>query len=107
MNGTNEMNFDDYSLSGLRELADQVGRRISQLEHAAVDDARRQVEAIARSVGMPLAELIGSSVRQGRVGRHRYVNPEDPGQEWSGLGRKPKWVAQWLENGKPLEGLRA
>lgn len=67
------------------------------------DDARRQLETIAHSVRVPLADLLGRAERKGRVGRYRYVNPADPPAESNGLGRKPKCAVRWIEAGKSLE----
>ena len=37
----------------------------------------------------------------------RYVNPADPGQTWSGRGRRPRWVTEQIGAGKSLEDLLA
>jgi DNA-binding protein H-NS len=36
-----------------------------------------------------------------------YRHPEDPNTTWSGKGRKPRWILEWIESGKPVEELRA
>jgi ParB/RepB/Spo0J family partition protein len=36
----------------------------------------------------------------------RYRNPQDPGQAWTGRGRQPKWVSDWIGAGKSLETLQ-
>jgi len=33
-------------------------------------------------------------------------HPEDPDVTWSGRGRKPAWIVEWIERGKPIEDLR-
>jgi DNA-binding protein H-NS len=36
----------------------------------------------------------------------RYQHPENPEQQWSGRGRQPRWVKEYLEKpGKTLESL--
>lgn len=35
-----------------------------------------------------------------------YQHPEDPSVTWSGRGRKPSWIIEWIESGKPIEELR-
>ena len=35
-----------------------------------------------------------------------YQHPEDPNTTWSGKGRKPGWIIEWMESGKPVEELR-
>lgn len=36
----------------------------------------------------------------------RYRHPGSPMQTWTGRGRQPKWVRDWLEDGKTLESLQ-
>jgi DNA-binding protein H-NS len=35
-----------------------------------------------------------------------YQHPENPNTTWSGRGRKPGWILEWIESGKPVEELR-
>ena len=37
----------------------------------------------------------------------KYRNPAKPEQGWSGHGRRPQWVLDWLAQGKPIEELVA
>ena len=63
---------------------------------------------IAQRAGIPLKDILGA---QGKVksakGTIIYVHPDDAALGWSGRGRQPGWIKQWLESGKPLEDLRA
>lgn len=35
-----------------------------------------------------------------------YRNPGQPAQTWTGRGKPPRWVTEWVAGGKPLESLR-
>ena len=35
-----------------------------------------------------------------------FRNPDDPGQAWTGRGKPPRWVTEWVVGGKSLESLR-
>lgn len=35
----------------------------------------------------------------------RYRNPSDPAQAWTGRGKPPRWVTEWIEGGKSLDAL--
>lgn len=37
----------------------------------------------------------------------RYRHPNIPGLTWTGKGRKPQWVADWISAGKPLADIEA
>lgn len=95
----------NYSLAELRLLSADVARKMSAIEQTMMDNARRRIEQIALEVGMPLEELLAKP-RKGRSPATIYVNPDDDTQIWTGRGRKPAWLAAWLECGITLEELR-
>jgi ParB/RepB/Spo0J family partition protein len=36
----------------------------------------------------------------------RYRHPNNPAQAWTGRGRQPKWVSEWVASGKSLDALQ-
>jgi hypothetical protein len=40
------------------------------------------------------------------VRSRRYRHPDNASQQWTGRGRQPKWVKEWVEGGKSLDKLR-
>jgi ParB/RepB/Spo0J family partition protein len=36
----------------------------------------------------------------------QYRNPSDPMQAWTGRGKQPKWVSEWVQSGKSLDSLQ-
>jgi DNA-binding protein H-NS len=36
----------------------------------------------------------------------RYRHPDNADNQWTGRGRQPKWVKEWVESGKSLDKLR-
>lgn len=95
------------SASDLRNLQEQIKRELKQRESHDLAKAREQIHAIAQSVGVPLKELIGNGVRvkTGSVAP-RFRNPADTSQLWTGRGRQPKWVKEWVDAGKSIDLLR-
>jgi DNA-binding protein H-NS len=74
-------------------------------------EARRKIRELAEVHGIDLAKLApGAAQKRTRVktkkNPEKYRNPYDQFKTWSGIGRKPKWVEEWLAAGKPLEDLR-
>ena len=103
------MDLSGLSLADLRTLHEQLKQEISKREHQEVAKAREQIIAIAQSVGIPLKDLINSpaSPREGNgVVSARYRHPSDKSLRWSGRGRQPKWIKDWVESGQPLDALR-
>lgn len=57
----------------------------------------------------PVTRAQGSATVTGRVvtvPSGRYRNPRDNSQEWLGRGKRPRWLAELLEDGFTLEQLR-
>ena len=107
------MDLSNLSLGDLRNLQEQIKQEMKKREHQEVQKAREQILAIAQSVGVPLKDLINTSGRGAKSAGAgagsvavRYRNPDDASQQWTGRGRQPKWVKEWVEGGKSLDQLR-
>jgi DNA-binding protein H-NS len=106
------MDLSNMSLGDLRNLQEQIKQEMKQREQQEVQKAREQIMAIAQSVGVPLKDLIATGGRGAKAGTKsgsvavRYRNPDDESQQWTGRGRQPKWVKEWVEGGKSLDKLR-
>ena len=100
------------SLTDLRALQEQIKQEIKRREHDDVIKAREQIMAIAHSVGMPLKELMALHGRAAKTGAVvakvavRYRHPVDASLQWTGRGRQPKWVQEWLASDHPLDALK-
>lgn len=69
-----------------------------------MEKARAQILAIAHSVGVPVKDLMATGVRaKTRTVAAKYCNPNNASQQWTGRGRQPKWVKEWLDSGKSLD----
>ncbi len=101
------MDLSNMSVADLRNLQEKIQKEMKKREQQDLMKAREQILAIAQSVGMPLKELIGSGIRA-KTGTVpvRYRHPEQTSLQWTGRGRQPKWIKQWVENGKSLDLLR-
>lgn len=85
-----------------------------QLKQWAAEKERRQKEARAAGLkrvrhdvqqfGFTQEEVFGG----GKAPSKLYRNPADPyGKGWTGKGRKPQWLQNWLDSGKTLDDLPA
>ena len=101
------MDLSNMSLGDLRNLQDKIKQEMKQREQQEVQKAREQILAIAQKVGVPLRELVGTSTR-GKTGTVavRYRHPSNSSQQWTGRGRQPKWVKEWVDSGKSMDALR-
>jgi DNA-binding protein H-NS len=103
------MDLSNLSAAELRQLQERVKQELKRRESQDQAKAREEILAIARSVGLPLHELVGNAAGRGKKTgpvAPRYRNPADASQQWTGRGRQPQWVKQWLDAGKDIAGLK-
>lgn len=101
------MDLSSMSLAQLRELDEQVKAQMQKTEKRARDQAIEQIYSIANSVGLPLKSLLGSATGKKGPAPIKYRDPTNDKRAWSGRGRQPQWVKDWVEGGKSLDQLRA
>ncbi|GAB2850506.1 H-NS histone family protein [Pseudoduganella ginsengisoli] len=102
------MDLSNMSTAQLRQLQEQLKKELTQRETQERAQAIEKILAIAKSVGATVEELVaGAKLKApGAEVAPRYRNPADAGQQWTGRGRQPKWVKDWVEAGNDIEGLR-
>jgi DNA-binding protein H-NS len=101
------MDLSNLSANDLRNLQEQVKRELKKRETQDLQKAKDEIFAIAQRVGLPLKDLIATNPRgQGGTVAARFRNPDDAGQQWTGRGRQPKWVKEWVDAGKSIDELR-
>jgi DNA-binding protein H-NS len=102
------MDLSKLNLAELKDLQAQVGVELKNREKSEVEKARNDIEAIAKSLGISLKDLLVASGTKGKVTKPsgkvaaQYRNPQDASQEWTGRGRQPGWVKELLASGKNL-----
>lgn len=101
------MDLSTMTMLELRKLEDNVKQELNSREREDLNKAREQIMAIAQQAGIPLKQLIldGLQPRTGKVAV-RYRHPDNAAQQWTGRGRQPLWVKQWVESGKSIDLLR-
>lgn len=118
------MDISSLSLSELKRLKTRIEAEISRRTDTAKRDLIKKMQKMASEAGVSLEDLLGqpaakpATVKAGRSGKPakpagkgkkvaaQYRHPADASLEWTGRGRKPLWVAKWLEENKSLDGLK-
>lgn len=102
------IDLSQHTLADLRKLQEQVKEEMKSREAQEIQRAREQILAIAQGVGLPLEALLAKGVKgikkPGSVAV-RFQHPENESQKWTGRGRQPKWVKEWVDSGKELDKL--
>lgn len=117
------MNLSSMTLPELNKLQTQVAKEIAKRNDTAKRELLKEIKKLADQKGVALGEIMkeagaaparkrgparkktGAAKKAGGKLPVKYRNPANPAQGWSGHGRRPQWVLDWLASGKPLEGL--
>lgn len=100
-----QLDLEKLDLNELKALQKDIAAAIDNFESRRRTEALKALEATAREHGYNIDQLVGGSQAAKKVVVPKYANPDNPGQSWSGRGRKPQWVVDALATGKTLEDL--
>jgi DNA-binding protein H-NS len=103
------MDLSNLTVSELRDLQQQIPAEIKRREAQEKINILNEVRAFAKARGYAIEDLITkdakvkvpSSVKV----KVKYRHPENPELEWTGRGRKPKWVEAWVASGSSIDNL--
>jgi len=105
------MELSTLSVSQLRELQQQIPAELKRREAQEKVNILNEVRAFAKARGYAIEDLLGKEAKvkaatgAGNKVKVKYRHPENAELEWTGRGRKPKWVEAWLANGGSLDNL--
>jgi len=105
------IDLETMPLPELRTLRVQIEAEIRR-RGSATQRLIKRVQKLAADQGLSLNELLtvaGGADEAPTVSRSgtaiKYRNPVNPAQGWTGHGRKPGWVIDYLANGGSLDKL--
>lgn len=103
------MDLSSLSIIELRDLEQQIPLEIKRREVQDKQNILNEVRAFAKARGYAIEDLLAKDIKvksaSGNKVKVKYRHPQNPEQEWTGRGRKPKWVESWLSSGGALDGL--
>lgn len=103
------MDLSTLSVIQLRELQQQIPAELKRREAQEKVNVLNEVRAFAKARGYAIEDLLGKDAKvkavSGNKVKVKYRHPENSELEWTGRGRKPKWVDAWLVNGGSLDNL--
>ena len=103
------MELSTLSISQLRDLQQQIPAELKRRESQEKAEALVKLRAMAKTLGYSIEELMEKEAKvkssSGGKVKVKYRHPENVELEWTGRGRKPKWVEAWLAAGNTIESL--
>lgn len=109
--------LESCSIAELTSLQEAIAAAVVRRQERDRADAVAKLQGIAEAAGLSVTELIrlaapggrrargAGSRRAGRrsKGPARYANPANPAETWSGRGRSPQWMIDWVAAGNSRE----
>lgn len=103
------MDLSLLSLLELRDLQQQIPAELKRREAAEKANVLNEMRAFAKARGFSIEDLLAKEtkvkVSTGTKVKVKYRHPQNAELEWTGRGRKPKWVEAWLAAGSSLDAL--
>lgn len=120
------MDLGTYSLTELQRLRNRIDTEIRRRSETAKRDLLKKMQKLAADHGMSLDDIVGkeapaassraaktatpkakparkAATRKTGTVAPKYRHPEDSSLTWTGRGRQPLWVRNWVESGHTLE----
>ena len=121
------MDLSSLSVAELRRLQTKVETEIRRRSDTAKKDLLKRMQKLAAEHGMSLTDVIGGQEATEKAAPApkkaaakpaakkaakpasviKFRHPENAAIGWTGHGRKPQWVIDWVAQGKSLDDLRA
>lgn len=103
------MDLAKLSLAELKHLLTSIPAEIKKREKEEKTKALKEVEAFAAERGFSLDDLLGNNPIKAKKEKGivavKYRHPKDAELTWTGRGRQPKWIAEFLAKGGTLAQL--
>lgn len=103
------MDLSKFSLPELRDLQQKIPFELKRREAEDKVNMLNEIRALAKARGYSLEDLVAKEAKvkvvTGNKVKVKYRHPQDATLEWTGRGRKPKWVEAWLLGGQSMEAL--
>jgi DNA-binding protein H-NS len=103
------VNLKNMSVAELLDLQKAIP---AELEARQKEERQKLVTEFrdkAKALGINLEDLVGGVKAKAKVAKvaPKYIHPANASLTWTGRGKRPRWVSEWLDSGKTLDQLKA
>ena len=114
------MNLSEFTLPQLQQFRTKIAKEIDKRQAGTKTDLLKRLTKMAKKHGLSLSDVVGASTPTEAKAKKtdakpaagpkellpaKYRHPNNKDLAWSGRGRRPQWVEQWLANGGALAAL--
>ena len=104
------MQLDHLSLNELQVLRLEVDQEIESRRVQVRKEGLEKIKSIAAEYGLSTDELktltaLNKTAAKRGVVPPKYRDPNNAANTWTGRGRKPKWVEEYLATGSTLSAI--
>lgn len=104
------MDLSKLSIAELKDLQARIPEAIAKKKTEEKQNVLEETKAFLAAKGYSLDDLMGKAKGARKGGSRgpvavKYRHPQNSSLTWTGRGRKPGWVAEWLNSGKKMEAL--
>lgn len=96
------VDISNLSVAELEKLKGSIDSAIANRRDGELLGLRQAIDEMVEKAGFTLEEVMEARPTKKRVIKPKYSNPGNPEQTWSGRGRKPGWVEEWVSAGRDL-----
>jgi len=102
------VDLKSLSLAQLLDLQKAIPAELEARQKGERQKLLNEFREKAKAMGVSLEELMGVGKVRARKSKAaaKYMHPANPGLAWSGRGKRPRWVNEWVSSGKSLDQLR-
>lgn len=102
------MELSTLSIPDLKKLLNEIPKEIALREKSEKARIRKELEELAAKNGFSLNDLLEEANTNKKVSKPvapKYRHPKQSDLAWSGRGRQPKWVVEFLSSGGTIDQL--
>ncbi|PID49908.1 MAG: histone family protein nucleoid-structuring protein H-NS [Proteobacteria bacterium] len=98
------INLEELSFEELERLKGGINRTIEQKKQLELIQLRDKIDELIDASPFSLDEVLDARKMRKPVAV-KYKSPDDPSLTWTGRGRRPRWVDDYVTAGGELEDL--
>ena len=96
------VDISNLSVAELEKLKGSIDSAIANRRDGELLNLRQAIDDMIEAAGFTLDEVLQVRTAKKRAVKAKYSNPNNPSETWSGRGRKPIWVQEWIADGNDL-----